>query len=206
MDSVRERIAQAVTDEIAERGYENASVEGVIDRAGVTMAEFLVNFEDLADCAIRVYRQRIEEFTDQIVSAFEAEEVWPDSLRAAAYATADFLHANPSMLEFGTTQMFSSGLISEARRESQFKRMVEMIDAGREAPGVLPGVNRSTADVALGTIYETIIRNTGDTHETSKPETYVPDLMYVTVRLYLGEEAARRELELPPPPRYQDPG
>ena len=204
MDSVRERIAKAATDEIAERGYENASVEGVVDRAGVTMAEFLVNFEDLADCAIRVYRQRVEEFTDQIVAAFEAQEVWPDNLRAAAYAAADWIHANPSMLEFGTTQLFRSGLISEARRESQFKRMVELIDAGREAPGALPGITRTTADVALGTIYETIIRNSGDSHETGKPETYVPDLMYVTVRLYLGEEAARRELELPPPARYQD--
>ena len=94
MDSVRDRIAVAATDEISERGYENASVDGIIDRAGVTMAEFLVNYEDLADCAIRVYRQRIEEFTDQIVTAFEAEEAWPDNLRAAAYAAADYLHAS----------------------------------------------------------------------------------------------------------------
>jgi hypothetical protein len=28
----------------------------------------------------------------------------------------------------------------------------------------------------------------------------VPRMMYVAVRPYLGEEAARRELEIPPPP------
>ena len=32
----------------------------------------------------------------------------------------------------------------------------------------------------------------------------MPDLMYVTVRLYLGEEAAQRELEYYSPLRYQD--
>jgi len=35
---------------------------------------------------------------------------------------------------------------------------------------------------------------------SSAPVELVPELMYGAVRPYLGEEAARRELTIPPPP------
>jgi hypothetical protein len=53
--------------------------------------------------------------------------------------------------------------------------------------------------MAMGAIVETLRRQQEGTLAEDVVEA-VPKMMYAAVRPYLGEEAARRELEIPPPP------
>ena len=198
-DIIQDRVATALIEEVAASGYADASVDGVIERAGITRAEFRSNYEDLEDCSIRVYERFWEEFTDHVVGAFEAVDgTWRERLRAAAYAAADWIEAKPQIIGFGMTEMFNAGLMAQAKSQRQLQRHVDMVDAGRREPGATEGLNRSTAAAVFGAIYETIVRNAND-GDPQRPSSYVPSLMYIAVRPYLGHEVALEELEIAPP-------
>jgi AcrR family transcriptional regulator len=200
-ETVQERVRFALIEEFAERGHRESSVAGVIDRAGITEAEFRLSYEDLDDCAIRVYEGFWEEFTDHVVARFESSPgAWRDKLRAAAYAAAGWIEEKPAIIRFGMSEMFKSGLIAQAKSHAQLQRHVDMVDAGRLDPAAVEGLSRSTAEAVFGAILETIVRNSQEGNN-DRPASFVPPLMYIAVRPYLGHEAALEELEIAPPER-----
>ena len=60
------------------------------------------------------------------------------------------------------------------------------------------------AIIAIGGVAETLRRQQEGTL-TADAVAIVPEMMYAAVRPYLGEEAARAELSIPPPPDLADP-
>ena len=166
-DPARDRIREATIDLVLERGYEEASLEDLLERAAVERADFGQRFDGLQDCVLGAYWEYTDEFSARLREAFEREAAWRDGLRAAAYTAARYIRDNPRIVRFGTVALMQAGPMAQAERESHLHRMVDMIDAGRGT--------RSAVD-------------------------FVPELMYVAVRPYVGEEVAREELAIPPPP------
>lgn len=199
-ETIQERLRTALIGEVAERGYEKTTVEGVITRAAITRAEFKTNYEDLEDCAIRVFERSWEEFTDDVVGGFEADAgPWRDRLRGAAYGAADWIEVRPELIDF-MSEMFKAQLMAQAKSLKQLQRLIDMIDAGRSEPGAVEGLSRRSAEAVFGAIMETIVRNASQ-GERGRPASYVPSLMYIAVRPYLGHEAALEELDIAPPAR-----
>lgn len=199
-DEARARLAQATAELMAERGYEHLSAAAIAERAGVDPAELERRFDDLQDCVLQAYWYFTEEFNRSVYAAYEAEEVWRDGFRAAAYAAARYVRDHPEVVRFGTIEMFSAGLMAQAHRQSHLQQMVDLIDAGRQELDDPDSVGRGVAEATFGAIYELIVKEVGSGRGTGSAEDFVPDLMYIAVRPYLGHERAREELTIPPPP------
>jgi AcrR family transcriptional regulator len=195
-----ERLCVALLDEVVARGYENATVEGVIDRAGLDRAAFDRHFSDLQDCMLHVYWHHTDEFTDLVRGAFDSEELWRDALRSAGYTAARYIRDNPRIVNFGTIQMFKAGLMAQVQRASHLQMMVDMIDAGRGELDDPESIGRSAAEGAFGSIYEVLVREQQAGKGTKSACDFVPELMYIAVRPYFGHDVAREELEIPAPP------
>jgi AcrR family transcriptional regulator len=196
----RDAVAEAVVDLMVERGYEEMSVEAVVARAGVERGEFDRRFDGLEDCVLEVYWQHTDAFTEMVVAAYEEEGSWREGFRAAAYAAARWIRDNPRILRFGTVQMFGAGLMAQAQRTSHLQRMVDLIDAGREELDDPDSVGRGVAEGVFGSIYEFAVKEVQSGNGTRSAEDYVPELMFIAVRPYLGHAAAREELKIPAPP------
>jgi hypothetical protein len=85
-----------------------------------------------------------------------------------------------------------------ARREEVFRWGASLIDEGRALapdPGAVP---RAAPLTAIGAIAAEMRRRLDDPAGAAVVEA-VPRLMYASVRPYLGEAAARRELRVAPP-------
>jgi len=149
---------------------------------------------------LAAYWLHTDRFTAIVTAAFEEEDAWRDSLRAAAYAAARYLRDNPRIVDFGTVQLFQAGLLAQAQRESHLQLMVGMIDAGRQELDDPDSMTRSAAEAAFGSIYEAVVKRVQAGEGTGAAEAFVPELMYIAVRPYLGHEVAKEELEIPPPP------
>jgi AcrR family transcriptional regulator len=196
----RDAVAEAVVDLMVERGYEEMSVEAVVERAGVARGEFDRRFDGLEDCVLRVYWQHTDAFTEMVVAAYEEEDTWREGFRAAAYTAARWIRDNPRILEFGTVRMFGAGLMAQAQRASHLQRMVDLIDAGREELDDPDSVGRGVAEGVFGSIYEFAVKEVQSGEGTRSAVDFVPELMFIAVRPYLGHAAAREELKIPPPP------
>jgi hypothetical protein len=94
--------------------------------------------------------------------------------------------------------VLDAGEMAQVRREEVFRWCASLVEAGREAsPGEPPP--RSAALITVGAVVEGLRRQQEGTLR-GDPVEVVPQMMYRAVRPYLGEEAALRELGIPPPP------
>jgi AcrR family transcriptional regulator len=200
----RHPLAPAVLAVLHERGYNEATVEEFIARAGIEPAEFDASFRDKPDVVLRVFEAFIDDFVAQVKRAFESVSGWPDNLRAAAYETTRWINEYPDAAWWGMVGVLDAPEMARVRREEVFRWCASLIDEGRaqaEDPAAVP---RAAPLIAIGAIVEILTRHQQGTIDDD-PVATVPKLMYGAVRPYLGEEAARRELEIPPPPDLVNP-
>lgn len=191
-------LGRAVVSVVNERGYEAAGLREILDRAGLSEAEFAAHFVGKAAVTLAVMEAFIAYFKGRIMAAYETAGVWPDNLRAAAYEAARYLREEPGAAYFGMVSAIGAGDLLRAHREAAFVWCARLIDEGRELapdPGAVPPM---AAVIAIGAVAETL-RRQQEGAVVVDPVTAVPEMMYGAVRPYLGEAAARRELDIPPP-------
>ena len=196
----RERIVEAMVDLMLQRGYEETTVEAVIERAAVRRADFDRHFAGKQDCCLQVYLRNNELFDRRVQAAFAAHESWRDALRAAAYASADYFTEYPRRVRFNTIAVLGAGEMLAVQRDAYLQHLADLIDAGRNELPDPDSVPRSLAESVIGSVFERILRDIHRGDAAVHARDVVPELMYIAVRPYLGHEVALQELSVPPPP------
>jgi AcrR family transcriptional regulator len=195
--------AKATMEVLRERGFEATEVGEICRRAGVRLGDLPQVMRDKRYLVVAVSEAYADDFQDQVGAAFAAEPVWPGNLRAAAYEVVRWIERHPEAAWWGSVGVIEAGEAARARRDEVFAWAARMIDAGRDVAPDPAQVPRHAATLAIGSIVETMGRNMQGGIK-GKPVDGVRWLMYAAVRPYLGEEAARAELEIPPPPDLRD--
>lgn len=131
--------------------------------------------------------------------AFESEGRWPDSLRAGAYAQARWIADHPEEVRFMMLETLWASELTGALRDQFLAEYTAMIDAGRSVAPDPDSVPPLAAQSVIGAIIQMLARYSSEENGERDPIAAVPEMMYLAVRPYLGEEAARRELTIPPP-------
>jgi AcrR family transcriptional regulator len=192
-------IAKAAMEAVRERGFKDAHVGEICARAGVDRDDLPEAMRRKHLLLLAVSEAYADDFQAEVNAAFEAEPTWPDNLRAAAYQVVRWIGSHPEATWWGAVGVLEAGETARARRDEIFAWAEAMIDAGRAAAPDPAAVPEQAATLAIGSIVETLGRRMqggiGD-----DPVDGVRWLMYGAVRPYLGEEAARAELAIPPPP------
>jgi AcrR family transcriptional regulator len=196
----RERIREALLDLVAAQGTEAVTVELVVERAGVSRAEFDRQFADKEDLYLQFFHEISSGFERDLEAAYDAEDGWRDGLRAAAYFAARFFRDRPRETAFGTMQMFAAGEVAQGHRERELQFFVDLIDRGRQELEDPDSISRGVAESVFGSIYEMLLAKLRAGEGTGAALDFVPDLMFVAVRPYLGHEVALEELKTPAPP------
>lgn len=204
-DGRDKRIRRALLELVEERGYEAVTVPDIVERAGVAQADFDRCFAGKEALCVTVFEDVAGVAEVEVMAAFEAHEAWRDSLRASAYAMVRFMRDNPREVGFGALHILAAGDLAQVYREQQLQRWVELIDLGRQELDDPDSMGRAVAEGVLGSIHGRLLKELADGKGTGSLEEFVPDLMYMAVRPYLGHETAREELEIPPPPESSGP-
>jgi AcrR family transcriptional regulator len=196
-------IADAVMATIRERGYPAARVEEILARARMTEADFDRQFTDKEELSLRVFEAYVDDLVDRVDAAFSAGGSWPGNLRAAAYETARWILANPTVTWFGLVGVLEAGDMARARRDQVFSWGASLVDAGRAVAVHPDAIPRSTPLIAIGGIAEALRRHAEEAVDVDVAEA-LQRMMYVAVRPYLGEAAARTEFAIEPPADLRD--
>jgi AcrR family transcriptional regulator len=192
-------LAPATLQVLREQGYQRARLGDICARAGLTKSDLPRRLRHKGLLCLAVSEAYVSNFRFRATRAFEEGGTWPDSLRAAAYETVRWIADYPDAAWWGTVGVLEVGEIGRAKRDGVFKWAETMIDAGREVAPDPDLVPRSASTIAVGAIIETLGRRVQGT-VLEDPVAELPRMMYGAVLPYLGEEVARRELSIPPPP------
>jgi AcrR family transcriptional regulator len=199
VSGIPERIMEAMLDLASSLGYSAVSVEDVVDRAGVAREDFDATFSSKEACALAVYAKIQVAFRQHVQEAYESEELWTDSMRAVLYAAAGWVVEHPRETRFAMVETLAISDFAQARRETGFPLFTSMVDGGRALAADPDSVSPLTAEGVVGSIGQLVTKRLK--RGEVEPFALVPELMYIIVLPYLGEEAARRELTIPGPTR-----
>jgi AcrR family transcriptional regulator len=191
-------IVLATIEVVVERGYLAATWQEIAERSGLDPAAFTARFAGTDDCVLWVLEELTRPLAREIEIAFETATDWRDALRAAGYTAARWMEDHPAAACFVLVEVLGArGRAVRARRQEFLERCAALIDCDPTAPGRRP---TRRALFAVAVIVEALSGRIVD-GQPMRTEELVPELMYKTVRSYLGEEAAREELGLRPPSR-----
>jgi AcrR family transcriptional regulator len=194
----RHPLAAATMAVLHERGFDATTVGEICARAGVSRSELPRRFNSKRLLCLAVSEAYVGDLKARVRSAYAAGGVWPDCLRGAAYESVRWIVDHQDAAWWGTVGVLAVGEIGRAKRDVVFAWGSTLIDAGREVAPDPDAIPRGAAMMAVGSIVETLGRRVQGTL-SDDPVVAVPRLMYLAVLPYLGEEAARRELTIPPP-------
>jgi len=188
----RARIVEALIEIAAERGYADTSVEMIVKRAGLDRPAFDRHFRGKYDCFLSVWQEMNERCMEEILSAYNSHEDWPDRLRAVAYEIAGNLGRDRSRACFAV-EVLAAGDAARARRDMTMRVIASLIDAGRNEMEDPESVPHTTAEAlagsAYGQVYAKVVRG-----QAEELQHLVPQLVSAAVMPYLGIDAALAEL------------
>jgi AcrR family transcriptional regulator len=191
-------LAAATIATVDELGYRRASIEAILARATISRAEFDGAFDGKADLVCRVLAELAEDFRARVDAAYALAPTWPDDLRTAAYAAARWAGENPAATRFALLGAAQAGSCARAIGRETLHWCEGLVDRGRVLAADPDAVPRAAPIFAVGGLVETArLRAAHDLLGAVAGD--VPAIMYMAVRPYLDERAARRELSIPPP-------
>lgn len=195
------QIQRAVVDLVCERGYPEVTILDVVERARVEEEQFYHYFAGFQDCCIETFETIARRCEEHLYGAYDVPGSWRYRLRCAGYAAADFLRDNPREARFAVLELRRGSDLARARVEAAVEFYTDLVDDGRQELEDPSAASRAIARATVGSILSQVIdqARVGDSPEA---EQFVPGMMYLAVRPYLGQQAAMEELTLSRP---QDP-
>jgi len=194
----RERLHSALVELSLERGYQNVSLEDLLEHAGVDQATFERRFADVEACFADYLQKNLQAFLIEIGGAMQGSEGWREQIRAAAYAILVFWRADEGRAQMMLGEVLAAGPRAQLVRDQGMELMFDLIDQGRSLMDDPDMLTRATAEAVGGAILNQM-HLALQRGELARGEELVPKLMYTVVLPYLGTEAALEELEMPPP-------
>ena len=191
--SQRTRILKAITEVVAEHGYQAARVTDVISAAGVSRKTFYEHFSDKEECFLAAFDANLADLMGTTAAGFDSSEDWVGRVRAGLTAFLDGLASRPAAARMCMVEVLAAGPKALARRESAIRGFTYFLDAGRS--GAPRGIPPFTAIAVIGGVNEVLYAQILKGAAADLPK-LLPDLMYWVTLPFIGHERADAEREV----------
>jgi AcrR family transcriptional regulator len=191
----RARMLSSAVQVVSEYGYGKMSVARVTGGARVSRRTFYDLFEDREDCFLAVFDDAMARVTALVVGAYEGETGgWRERVRAALGALLVFLDEEPGLGSLLVVDALSAGPRVLERRAGILEGLSGVLGEGASLSNGARELSALTGEGVVGAVFSVIHTRLLAKRPGSMVELLNP-LMGMIVLPYLGQAAARRELE-----------
>src|SRR5436853_1934900 len=181
-----ERALRAFAVVVAERGYENATIEEVVKRASMSPTTFYANFEGKRDALMAAIDSAGAHTAAAILPAFRRTPDWPTAVRVAYSGLFNFMASRPAMAHLLFVDVYAAGPDALARREEAMPSLARIAEEGRQRSPEVPAL---AVEAIAGAVYSLAYRQTRDGGAGSLPA-LAPLCTYLTLAPFIGTERA----------------
>ena len=187
----RERLIAGLAEAVAENGYASTTIAHITRHAAVSRRTFYEHFAGKDECFVAAYDTVMEQLRERVDAAYEAEDEWPQALRAGIAAMLSFLALEPNLARLSMVEALVAGPVVVERYDAAIRGLVPYIKAGREgrSPEVLAQLSPTTEEALVGGMVSLISRRI-IADRTAELEELLPDLVEFTLTPYLGTAEA----------------
>jgi AcrR family transcriptional regulator len=116
-ESQRTRLLEAVGSAVAEKGYAGATIDDIVQGAGVSKKTFYEHFQDKLSCFLAAYEAASDELYEHVRLAQDSAEDWLERTHAGIHAYLRWLAAEPALARVFLIEVAAAGPEALARRE-----------------------------------------------------------------------------------------
>jgi AcrR family transcriptional regulator len=178
---------------VGARGYEQASVQEVAERAGIGRDQFHRRFGGKDECFGQAYEEAAEQLSQDLLEAGRKGADWRLGFRAALAELLRFVAEQPLLAKALLIEVRAARGQAWAKHQQVTERLIAAVDTARDAPGALPSTSAMTAGFMVGAIEESLGLEIG-AGRAAAVERLLPDLSHLVVLNYFGEDEAWLEL------------
>lgn len=197
----RGRLIAAMVEVASEFGAGGVSVATVVARSGVSRRTFYEIFKDGQACLLAALEDSLDCVCSYVLEVYDPHDTWRTRIRAALYALLRFLEDERSRGLLLVVEAPCAGGEVLRRRSQVLAGLIGAVDAGKNESERGSVVTPLTAEGVVGSVlavvHARLVQGDGrpELVELTNP------LMSTIVLPYLGQVAARKELERPLPKR-----
>lgn len=189
----RRRILAATAELVAEKGYQETTMEEIVRRAKVGYATFYKHFADKEAAFLALLDGAIERTVSNVVDAYEREEgPWADRVGAALGALFADVAAHPAAARAVLVEAVAAGPEAAAKHEAALKRLAPLLKSGRELNPRRAELPESLEETLAGGIVW-VLGQRLLAGEAAKLRGLLPETLEFVLRPYVGEDEAARE-------------
>jgi AcrR family transcriptional regulator len=186
----------AAVDTVEEVGYARVTVAQLIARARISRKTFYDLFADREDCFLAAFEHALSQASCVATEAYKSEPGWREGTRSALTKLLVFIDEEPSLARLLILESLAGAEKVLLRRAEVLDDLARLIDGGRlvNNRGSYPPPLTGAAVVGgvLAVLYARVLK------ERQEPLTdLLGPLMSMIVLPYLGDTAARHEIDRP---------
>ncbi|HWM09587.1 MAG TPA: TetR/AcrR family transcriptional regulator [Solirubrobacteraceae bacterium] len=160
----RRKILAAVTELVAERGYQEMTITDISQRAAISLTTFYNHFATKSEAFVAAIDDGERQLVEVALPAYERAPDWPRAARDTIHAFFAFNATQPAMAQLGGLRIFSGGAEGFDRHENATGRFGAVLRAGyREYPDTSP-VAAEAVSVAVAALLYQQLRRRGAEH------------------------------------------
>lgn len=189
----RERLIAGLAEAVAENGYSRTTIAHITRHAAVSRRTFYEHFSSKDECFVAAYDTVMTELRERIGEAFDAQEEWPQAIKAGIAAMLSFLAAEPNLARLCMVEALVAGPVVVERYDAAIQSLVPYFQAGREgrSPEVLSRLSPTTEEALVGGMVSLVSRRIF-AGRTAELESLLPDLVEFALTPYLGSAKAAK--------------
>jgi AcrR family transcriptional regulator len=158
-DEQRRKILAAVTELVAEHGYQEMTITEISQRAAVSLTTFYNHFGSKQTAFMAAIDDGERQLVEVSLPAYKNAPDWPHAARDVIHMFFAFNATNPAMAQLGGLRIFSGGAEGFDRHEDATGRFGALLLAGyREHPGTTPVAAEAISGAVASLLYQQIRR------------------------------------------------
>jgi AcrR family transcriptional regulator len=185
----RERILDAVANLVADDGYASLTLEGIAERAAVSLQTFYQHFTGKEDAFLVAYELGHAKGLSITERAFAAQSDWRVGIRDGISALFDFLASEPAFAHLALVEALTATRQTADRAAAGVAGYAGMLIPGAEQATDLVLPPAVTIEAIAGGLFELCLTYTLLGHIERLPE-LLPRATYFALAPFIGSEQA----------------
>jgi AcrR family transcriptional regulator len=181
-----ERVLRALAAVVAEKGYPDATVAEIVERASTSQRTFYEHFANKEDAIVAALDSGSAHMLAAALPAFRRAPDWPHAVHDTQEAMFAFGAEEPEYARLGGVEMYAAGKRALDQRELVTEGMEGLLAPGYELKPDTPPI---AAEAIGGALYSLLYDHVNKKGPETLPD-LVPTLVYMTLAPFLSRDEA----------------
>jgi AcrR family transcriptional regulator len=187
----RARIINAITELVAERGYQKTTIDLIAKTAGVSLGTLYEHYANKEEGFLAAFDSHAEAMRQAFEENLDSAQPWDQLVAQALEIFLELVLAEPAKAKLCLVASQSAGSAAFARYQETLERVAPTLRRGRElnpASSSLPdGLEVAIAGGIAWLVHQRLVND-----ESENLRGLLPEMIQLTLTPYVGEVKARR--------------